>query len=537
MAKATGLNKMSSFETLHRLASWCDADMETKDFPPILQQKLSQETKKYFETGNCTSSKRSSIAAINPTLLEPKTLLWRVDFASCPFDSYLPLPLRDLETSADEGIATRYCQKMLKDLVAAYQNKKKTVSFRVHYKKDDLLQSFKSHTEKFDVIDCCSLADEVGLANVFAATSELLELDPDALLLTESFQWGSVGSTVSLYLEESLCAPLSMIPTIYGLQLDSNVELGWGNLMERDVPFGYPPVTLLWRQAVRLENVPLSLSSSLEKCLKKLKKKCFFMEIDDEQFHSLKELVGLKRYTPLTYRFVATRLTKLAGEQGATIQKMLKLNQHFSLTKKALKDWDQGNHVSLVITTQPFSKDHEMSFALSKMFIDSPWLRIVLVPVEKYSDYTFRINSTPEDGKIPAVFSRNWAKELPYLKFIDNFELNYPKKQDGSISSVDVKFFLPEDHGLDRTDCAVLVDLITGLQVMLIGFVKDWVQVIVGNNPNNITKSFKGVQRPRHGMQALSCLESDKDFEVKIGVYTLEDPKGKFKWNESLGFN
>ena len=510
--------------------------MEMKHFPEKLQKKLSQETKRYFETGNCNPTKRNNNAAINPTLLEPKTFRWRVDFASCPFDSYLPLPSKELDSSADEGIATRYCQTILKNLVTAYRNKKKIVNFYMNYKEDDFIISLKHHEadKLFDVIDCCSLADDVGLANVLVAASQLLELHPDALLITESFQWGSVGSTVPLYLEESLCTPISMIPTIYGLRLDTRVELGSNILMERNAPVGYPPVTLLWRQAPRLENVPLSLSPSLEQFWKNLERKCFFMEFDGENLSSLEEVCGLKRYTPLTFHFVATKLAKLSGKQETASKKVsqLKLPPQFSLAQKAIEDWTQGLLVSLVITTQLFSHELELSLEHTRMLIDSPWLRIIIAPVDKYHDYVLRINSTPLDKGIPTAFWRNWAKELPFIKFIDNFELNYRKKPDGSFQSVDVKFLLPEHHGLANTHCALLIDMITGFQIICFGMLKDCVQLITDCKHPPPKPPSKVSQRSR-GMQAVSCFESDKDFDVRIDLNIKEDPKGKMFSNIS----
>ena len=56
----------------------------------------------YFETGNCHSSKMPSKAALNPTLLEPKTLRWLVNIYSSPFDAYLPLPWSEFEVTSSD---------------------------------------------------------------------------------------------------------------------------------------------------------------------------------------------------------------------------------------------------------------------------------------------------------------------------------------------------------------------------------------------------------------------------------------------------
>ena len=63
--------------------------MEIADFPTVLNLLLREEVDTYFFTGSCRSSKMLSKAAINPTLLEPKTLRWLVNIYLCPFDAYL----------------------------------------------------------------------------------------------------------------------------------------------------------------------------------------------------------------------------------------------------------------------------------------------------------------------------------------------------------------------------------------------------------------------------------------------------------------
>ena len=67
------------------------------------------------------------------TQLEPKTFEWRVDILSCPFNGYSPLQLNDQEKmSTTEGIATRYCQNVLKNLVGSYKKMKRNVKFHFH---------------------------------------------------------------------------------------------------------------------------------------------------------------------------------------------------------------------------------------------------------------------------------------------------------------------------------------------------------------------------------------------------------------------
>ena len=70
------------------------------------------------------------------------------------------------------------------------------------------------------------MADHVSLANLLTAGSRKLRFST-SLLFTESMLCTTnAGSSETLYLQEILCCPPSLIPTIYGLRLMGNVELG-----------------------------------------------------------------------------------------------------------------------------------------------------------------------------------------------------------------------------------------------------------------------------------------------------------------------
>ena len=148
------------------------------EFPETMKQKLEEEFAYYYSTGNCNSSTKNAGAALNPTLLESKTNKWFVRLTMCPFASYFPMPLNELEIDAQEGVATRYCQKVLKNLIVEYRRKQKTIDF--HFHSSDDLQFCLSNTEdKFDVIDSATLADNVGLANLILSAIQKLEHHPD----------------------------------------------------------------------------------------------------------------------------------------------------------------------------------------------------------------------------------------------------------------------------------------------------------------------------------------------------------------------
>lgn len=510
-------------ESLLLLSTWCDTAMETNGFPETLKKKLSQETLAYFESGTCNSSKTENYQALNPTLLEPNTFHWRVDVTSSPFDTYCPMDLVELETSAQEGIATRYCQEKLKKLVAEFRRKKRSTEFHF-YLSADLKALILGCEVKFDVIDCSTLADEVGLANLIVSASQKLESHQHALLLTESFQWGTVASTIPGYVENSLCAPLSMLPTIYGLRVANQVELGREYLIERKYPAGFPPVTLCWRQTTRFEKAVIGYSPALERFIMKLEKKCFF-DGDDQNLISNGNC-GFQRYTPLTFSIIATNLAEvMKKEDGKPFNFKPEVSWHFALAYRTLEEWANGRQITQLTAVQPITP-HINRLALQNQ--KTSLLRLVLVPSEFYFNYMMR-HGEQEDVQV------NWPSEIPNAHYIDNFDLCNQDSEKGSSSSSTfrVSFLLPKDHGLENTHCAVIIDLISNLVIMSFGEIKDMKQVRYGIAHPSSKHLFPTSEVGSHtahqrGLAKISkCEESESDYVIEISVDPKVFPLGK----------
>ena len=503
----------NSLGGVKRLAAWRISAMKIGGFTKPMKKKLSFEASSYFESGTC-SPLAAETYGINPTLFEPKTFDWRVDVTSCPFDTYLPLDLKDLETSAKEGIATGFCQKILKNLVAEYRRKKQDIDFHL-YLSDDWNSSLSDIEEKFDVIDCSTLADEVGLANLIVLASQKLEPHLHALLITESFQWGTVASTVELYLEESLCAPLSMIPTIYGLRVANHVELGRTTFIEVDYPSGYPPVTLCWRQAPRFKNVKLSYSCAVGVFRDRLASKCFFKE--DACNLKEGENCGLKCYTPLTYSSIVTNLAEVMNVEINQPE----IESQFALALKTVKDWAAGRPINIVMATLPFTPIVDQ-FLQCQTMPDASWMRLILVPSELFASYK----------KKKRKFKVNWAFEIPQTHYIDNFCLHCNKNETGSIISMQVSFLLPKKHGLSDTHCGVIVDLLTGRTLVVIGDIKDMQQQrhsIPHPSSKHLRPSIESASK-KNLLKVTECAESVFSFLINVSVVGNEPFKGSFSF-------
>ena len=528
MTKSAIEGSLKSFaECVARLASWRNRAMgiTEENFPKSLKNKIFQETKLYFETGNCNSSERNSSATINPTLLEPKTLRWRVDCTSCPFDSYVPLLLSDIDGSVNGGIATRHCQKILKTLIGDFQKVKKDVHF--HFILADCLNiCLEDTTEKFDVIDCSTLADNVGLVNVIVSGIQKLELHPRALLLTDTNMWGGIAPTLKSYVEEWLCAPLSVIPTIYGLRIANPVELGSTKLMGTFCTgHNCPPATLTWLRCPRFENVPLGYSPLLERCLKTLEKKCYFIE-DGVEYPAQTRNLNLEWFTPLTFNFIATRIAECAVKEGTDCRMKLshsRLHPRFALAQRALEDWANNRPVTLVIYYDVYIPYMEHTSAYRPSFLSS-MLRIILVPIdENQMRMSMLLNEGPENHPF------SWASNIPNVHYIDNFQLLYRKKQDGSNHSLQITFLLPQDHGLGENYSAAVIDISSGMPVIFTDSFYVTMRQQPFNCPHPISKQFSPRSEAAPGnsdFQAVDCQESETDYVVQFKVNKPGDPKG-----------
>ena len=152
----------------------------------------------------------------------------------------------------------------------------------------------------FDLIDTSNLADQDGPVNVLNASARMLRNDQSVLLTMSKF-WSFSAPDVVQYVQKMLCCPPSLIPTIYGLRLLNNFELGhevFGSLRSTSILFR-------WKKSPPpFQGVPLALSPALEKSLNQLRTECFALP---EPFPSALPKAGMRGngfYTPLTFCYV-----------------------------------------------------------------------------------------------------------------------------------------------------------------------------------------------------------------------------------------
>ena len=202
-----------------------EENVGNEHLPDSVKNKIRDEARQYFETGSCANLQDESRGFLNPTMLHPISRKWQVNYYACPFYGYIPLANEEqLDTKASSGILTRSSHQILKTLVSSYRKKMHLVKIFVHL--EDSLEFCYRQKIKFDVIDSSYLSDVVGLANIVNACSKILSDHPEAKFFTNTTNWTNLAPTIEEYVEKSLCSPLSLIPTYYGLRLLDHVELG-----------------------------------------------------------------------------------------------------------------------------------------------------------------------------------------------------------------------------------------------------------------------------------------------------------------------
>lgn len=505
-------------------ASWVATGMKIHRFPALLKDKINQELELYFKSGNCspTRTDAGTVNSFNPTLLEPKTLKWRVNALSSPFNGYSPLELDRLERAHEDGVVIQYCQEILKDLLLSFKKiAEKNVQFYFHCH-DDLQFILDENLDEFDVIDTSSLADQVGLANLIPACFRRLKHRNSSILLTESFDWGKVSPTVMDYVEKSLCVPLRMIPTIYGLRLRNHVELGGEKISNSCSSNDWSLVSLCWSPAPQLENVPLGPSADIEQCLKLLEKKCYINETDSTNIYKEGEC-GFHRYTPLTLHLVMARLTELSGGNRTPFYNLNSAPQ-FASIRQFLQACADGRSVKSLTQTLFYSPEVASFFNRQSLTFRSPPLRVALVPNRFLATRFEKISGAESANNVI-----HWAAEKAGVHYIDVFDLVFVRDDDdGSIVFIHIGYLLPEKLNLSRTHSLVVIDLYTGLPRVMTSAVVNLSEGIC-DDPNPFLKwPFRPSEPKRRGsyLKGVNCQESEKDYLVTVKLVSTKRPHG-----------
>jgi hypothetical protein len=470
------------------------------DLENSVWETIHEEARSCFNKGSCRLQKDVSIVCVNPTLLDSTTLNWGPTLCrSLPFDGYLPLTEEELNTSYENGILLRSCQKILKTLVHSYRSRAGFI--KVFFHLGDALEFCYTDTNKFDVIDSTIFVEGTGLGNLIMACSQRMSDKPGSMFLTEivtdSFE---CASAVKELIEKSLCAPLSLIPTIYGLRLVNHVELGDASHH------------LCWQKVAPFQNITMGSSPVIKKCLEKLAEKCYCVSFPYHEDMEEAEGWELLVYTPLTLVYVCSSMFHRLGN-GPWLQDVFKLKHSFcfDLTKRTLTDWMQGKKITKYLSRiklNPLDKT-----AAHTKLTGANMLRLILLPKTFVSEFLNKMK-------------KGWVDvSTPLVHFIDNFQLQVNRPAIG-IKEICVSFFLIPNHGLKKTHTAIVVDPQFLKHYFTLGSMESMQEEEL-NLPYPFEISKAQLPSSNTQMKVLSCIETEDQYALDIELEVGSDISSK----------
>lgn len=397
-------------------------DADWSHLPEHHHKAISHEMRTYFETGNCFQINQD-IASINPTFLDPISGQWAVSPFVHPFEEYLHLKEFPIEKDFLSS-----CKKALENQIRSCREwlQEATLSFHLG---DSLDLCYRGTWAKsFDIVDCTSLPDKLGLANILNAAKLPLVDDNQAIILTRSSPWQENSSVIRYestkdFVEESLCAPIEMIPSLYGVTLVNPVRLGTAQPLKGKFRNS---IRLVWRNSYGYKNICVNLSGAIEQYFEDLQSRCF--GTCETLNAELSETFSPLAYCFLTSSFLSrvelSETHRLAIAQPA-------LSPNLQLAWNTLQAWMDGSEVLQVkiqFTNLTISND------------DGRLLRLVL--------------NVNDSG----------------IHFIQNFTF-----QRESCSNFSVAFMLLKEHPLDiENTVAYLESTATSNRVTSFSSMKDW---------------------------------------------------------------
>lgn len=408
--------------------------------PVSIHEYVTEEISRYFADGTTRSPKDARCICVNPMLLDVHSQKWRVDYYSFPFNGYLPFDDGELDLRDRNTVLRRSCLKILKNFVAKYkENIKRT---EVYFYIKDPLEFCYGNDGKFDVIDFASLVDQHGLANILNAGLKILSDKSGATLITGTVRWQEVTTSLRHYIEQVLCCPLSLAPTIYGLHLKNQEGLGlWKPPCLNKVSSNQTSLT--WERTSAMKNIHLALSLPLQMFTESLFNKCFRQEVQGD------DASATQNYSPLTLFYVMNSLKKRLEEgQSSVSVPAWQVPITFKLQFKAFEVWSNGKPVKLYsLKVKPL-----------------PSLFSILTGKSKSREFTPRAVVLPSAG-VRGATKRLKDFETSQLQYFDNVHLDVERNERGGLESFEFSFIMPGDQQLENYSC-VLIDLKTGQQIV-----------------------------------------------------------------------
>ena len=495
------------------------------NLPNVSQKNLWEELKQFVETGNFETD--VNMVCVNPTFVNTSfpspsvDTLWTItNFLSCPLDAYLPVPFNDQPHPNMDfgGSAYRYCKLKLQSFAIDLKQKKSRIKFFFYYNNSmDQCLGDKTFKNRFQVIHCPDLVDEFGLANVLLSASGCLASTPEAVLLTETRLNPRTKPSLAKYVEENLCCPITLIPTVYGVKLASHVELGSIECYElhgsesKHIQF----VSMLrWlRIPTYSRNIRLGFSSDVRSVIVKLLDSCHlkfgFKKIsDDDEDRSIEQ----RQLTPLTFFFILQSMLGRSEWIDGAPESLLNISilPSFTLAWETIQNWIAGKTVCVLSTPDclppgGFDWKNEVCLCNTPHFSVQWWL----ISKDQMIQHKAKVGQ-PFPAACQTVAQR-----------IDCLLSTKDKSSYRPVHKVAPNFFLllAMNHDLHKKNTRVCItDAENGELIYYTDFFK-WFKrsyTIVNPNPSGIQPSSSQEANNIAGMLISSCLEFKTRYEVEI---------------------
>jgi len=308
---------------------------------------------------------------------------------------------------------------------------------------------------------------------------------------------------------------MTLIPTIYGLRLMDNVELGHETLRSMR-SLSVSESRLRWKRSLPFVGVEPSLSPAVDQSLKKLSVKCF-----NKHNRSGSKITGVEFYSPLTFQYLLSDLIHRGGSSSALMaSSFLGIPTVFLKSIEANQAWIKKRPVRKVKVVMPFTSMKQTLY--DQLYaVGTPFLRLLLIPAEEYSSLLI--------GKCSQSALENILDNMSSNEnhFVDNIEVDLKLKSCGMIDQVDISFLL-EDRSLLQSHCGLVIDQENSFPVFLIGSFTDKhlpeVELFYCPFPWKNVSSKSCLSSENLQLVTDSCHESEIDYKIRLKVLAKDKP-------------
>jgi hypothetical protein len=362
------------------------------NFNSSLKIKIKEDVMQYITTGTCRI--QDSIVCINPTMFGSKCN------NSTPFEAFLPF-IEERFPNTGDGMFF-YCKEVLRHFTSTFKERMGTCKF--YFYMENPMKICMSNEMKFEVIHCSrELVEDMGLANLILVCRSKMTDTPSSSLFTEVVYTQQLENAIK-YVEKWLCCHLNLIPTLFGMVLDNNIELRGSTRAD-------PHPILCWHKAQSFQNVSNLNSKEFLKWQNSLAKLCFEDNPGVENF---------SRYTALTFYYAMDSMKQRIGDNNllSIRTQQIEIADKFELARRTIIAWKNGQNI-LKLTSHINIKT-------------------------KITDCDYS-NST-EIKLLRLCFSMVQGPK----QYVENFQFHENNRK--------VSFFLVENHGLEETKVISIED-------------------------------------------------------------------------------